>query len=140
VNELLPNSELSKWLATEVCDRPVVDRILCENVYFLIGGVDIAEVNVVSIRSIILYTLCVCVCVRVCTCACARVCVFVCVCVCVFVCVRVCACVRACLVCVLVRDGARVHARMYISLLSLPLTLTILGSFVFVIYSCMRIN
>ena len=44
----MPNSELTRWLANEVCARGEIPQILCENIIFVFGGYDYAQMNAVS--------------------------------------------------------------------------------------------
>lgn len=43
--EFLPNDEIMKWLARGICNEGVV---ICENVFFLLGGFDKSQINEVS--------------------------------------------------------------------------------------------
>jgi pimeloyl-ACP methyl ester carboxylesterase len=48
-NEFLPSSEIQTWLKVIACDQPIIDRDLCENIFFLLFGPDKKNLNVTRI-------------------------------------------------------------------------------------------
>ena len=51
----MPNSELTRWLANEVCARGEIPQILFENIIFVFGGYDYAQMNAVSTVMCVFY-------------------------------------------------------------------------------------
>lgn len=44
-NEFLPKSNILKWLSRYACDDIVTDRLICENILFIVGGPDTKNFN-----------------------------------------------------------------------------------------------
>lgn len=44
-NEFLPSSNIIKWLGKYACGEFVIDRLICENLLFIVGGPDTKNLN-----------------------------------------------------------------------------------------------